>query len=158
MTVVLFSGRVNFSLYGVSFKKYNINMREEEEALFIRSAVAKILRNKMKDLGYSLRKVEEISGVSKTTVARIVNGESDYSVNNLAAISRALGLVPWKVLKQAETSLAESLTKPAPLSVMSREERIASVDRKLRDGSYLTKAAAKEWDARTEIEQNPFYT
>lgn len=134
-------------------------MSKDGELAEIASYLANILASKQAELNYSLRKIEEISGVSRMSVQRILNGETSIAVDKFCAISRALGLVPWQVLKQAEASLAESLLKPEPeYSVMSREERIASVDRKLRDGSYLTKAAAKEWDARTEIEQNPFYT
>lgn len=133
-------------------------MSKDGELAKIASYLANILASKQAELNYSLRKIEEISGVSRMSVQRILNGETSIAVDKFCAISRALGLVPWQVLKQAEASLAESLPKPAPLSAMTREERIASVDRKLRDGSYLTKAAAKEWDARTEIEQNPFYT
>ena len=97
---------------------------------------------------------EKLTALGKSAAFKSFKGVRGTTLTEFEDLCHALGVKPVEILAQAEDNTAE----PVPPFNMSREERIASVDRKLRDGSYLTEAAAKEWDARTEIEQNPFYT
>lgn len=54
----------------------------------------------------SYRVLEEKSGVSKTKIHAILNNERDIRLPDLIALCEAVGLVPWKVLKEATAKLS----------------------------------------------------
>lgn len=69
--------------------------------------VAEILRERADALNFSYRTLEERSGVSKTKLQAIFTGERTVLLSDLDAIAEALGLVGWKVVRDAELALAE---------------------------------------------------
>lgn len=89
-------------------------MEDNQNAQRLRKIIGSILTERIQDLGLSLRKVEAKSGVSKTSVSRIVNAESDYSISSFEAVADALGLQPWRVMREAEDRLASAAPAPAP--------------------------------------------
>ncbi len=80
-------------------------MVKKDASQALRKEIGRIFTAKMRELGLSLRQVEALSGVSKTAVARIINAESDYYIDNFESVARALGLTPSRVLRQAEEAL-----------------------------------------------------
>lgn len=87
---------------------YNVNVYGDLEAIELRRITGRLLTEQQRSRGLSLRQIEEASGVSKSAVARILNAESGYYMENFDAVARALGLVPWQVYKQAEDELKHS--------------------------------------------------
>ena len=53
--------------------------------------------------GISFRALSERSGVNRIRLQRCFNLEQPFYVDELVAVARALNLVAWKVLKDAET-------------------------------------------------------
>lgn len=53
--------------------------------------------------------LERASGVSRMRATRTLNGERPMLVDELEAMSDALGLVGWVVVREAETSLSGAL-------------------------------------------------
>lgn len=74
--------------------------------------IAKILADRQAELGLSLRQIEEKSGVTRMSVSRILSGSSAMPLDKMEAVSIALGLVPWQVMRAAEESVAMSRSEP----------------------------------------------
>lgn len=68
--------------------------------------VAKILADRQIKLGLSLRQIEEKSGVTRMSASRILSGESAMPLDKFEAVARALDLVPWQVMRDAEVAVA----------------------------------------------------
>lgn len=78
--------------------------------------VARILAARQAELGVSLRQIEEMSGVTRMSACRILAGESAIPLSKFEDMARALGLIPWQVMREAERSLeeqADERSKPA---------------------------------------------
>lgn len=69
--------------------------------------LSRILSQKADELGLTLRDIQEISGVSHSTIGRIFKGETAIDIDKFSAVAKALGLAPWRVFRQAERELAE---------------------------------------------------
>lgn len=78
----------------------------ENSELF--EAIGKILTSRQVELGLSLRQIENLSGVSRMSVSRILDGNPAASTERLISVSRALGLKAWKVMQQAEKEISEN--------------------------------------------------
>ena len=63
--------------------------------------VVAILSQKADESGLSYRALSDLSGVSKTKLQAIFTGERDMLVTDMEAVAKALGLVPWHVMKDA---------------------------------------------------------
>ena len=124
--------------------------------------VARILAARQAELGVSLRQIEEMSGVTRMSACRILAGESAIPLSKFEDMARALGLIPWQVMREAEQSLEEqadeatgenfgieSLEPPTPLHPHTREENLPD----------FTKLAARkvtnrpEWEARRALDE-----
>ena len=57
--------------------------------------------------GISFRALSERSGVNRIRLQRCFNLEQPFYVDELVAVARALNLVPWKVLRDAEVRVEE---------------------------------------------------
>lgn len=110
--------------------------------------VARILAARQAELGVSLRQIEEMSGVTRMSACRILAGESAIPLSKFEDMARALGLIPWQVMREAERSLeeqADERSKPADVIDFphTQEENLPD----------FTKLAARkvttrpEWDA-----------
>lgn len=62
--------------------------------------------------GISFRTLSERSGVNRIRLQRCFNLEQPFYVDELVAVARALNLVPWKVLRDAEFVLAANPDSP----------------------------------------------
>ena len=83
------------------------------------SRIVEILASKRDELGLSLRQIEEKSGVNYRTVKRVLDGTRDMRLDDFQAISNALGLSAWRVVKQAEIDL-ETLETNQSASALTR--------------------------------------
>lgn len=101
------------------------------DALFAR--MGQILTDRATELGWSLRKIEEESSVSRMSVQRILAGSPTASANKIIDVAHALGLRAWKVMAQAERELAEaraarSVEEIDPVQyVQETEAKLASI-------------------------------
>lgn len=57
--------------------------------------------------GISFRALSERSGVNRIRLQRCFNLEQPFYVDELVAVARALNLVAWKVLRDAEASVED---------------------------------------------------
>lgn len=83
------------------------------------SRIVEILASKRDELGLSLRQIEEKSGVNYMTVKRVLDGTRDMRLDDFQAISNALDLSAWRVVKQAEIDL-ETLEASQSASALTR--------------------------------------
>ena len=65
-------------------------------------AVVNLYIESKESLGISFRSLSERSGVNRIRLQRCFNLEQPFYVDELVAVARALNLVPWKVLRDAE--------------------------------------------------------
>lgn len=103
----LFGDSVKLVIYGVSLFGYTDSMEARDRALELNARVAKILSDRRDQLGLSLRQIEQKSGVNYMTVKRLLDGTREMRMDDFRAIARALGLIPWQVMREAERSLEE---------------------------------------------------
>ena len=71
--------------------------------------VVQVLREHMEDQGVSGRELARLADMGATRCRDLLAGERPILVDELEAMSDALGLVGWKVLREAETSLPGAL-------------------------------------------------
>lgn len=65
--------------------------------------IIKILQSRAKALNISsLRELESHSGVTRSTVQRVLAGARTLKISELESLCDALGLVLWEVLKEAQ--------------------------------------------------------
>lgn len=115
--------------------------------------VARILAARQAELGVSLRQIEEMSGVTRMSACRILAGESAIPLSKFEDMARALGLIPWQVMREAERSLeeqADERSKPADVIDFPHTQ-----EENLPDFTQL--AARKvtnrpEWEARRALD------
>lgn len=116
--------------------------------------VARILAARQAELGVSLRQIEEMSGVTRMSACRILAGESAIPLSKFEDMARALGLIPWQVMREAEQSLeeqADERSKPADVIDFPRAQ-----EENLPDFTQL--AARKvtnrpEWEKRQALNE-----
>lgn len=78
----------------------------EDAGLF--KKIGEILASRQTELGLSLRQIENLSGVSRMSVSRILNGNPAASIEKLVSVAQALDLKIWKVIQQAEKEVLEN--------------------------------------------------
>lgn len=86
------------------------------EAGLVSHHIARLLRARKEELAISDYLLAERSGVPRERLRRAMVGERPFLVDDLDAVARALGLVPWHVVREAEKLLdtQPSLTTGAP--------------------------------------------
>lgn len=109
---------------------------------YVDEAVSAILSEVMEEKDLSLRELSRRSGVKLTRLGDVLRRGKPMTIGELEDIATALGLVPWKVLKQAETGEEQDLaTKGA-------QDYVSVPDHNL-DPRYFDVAA---YDPGTDIE------
>lgn len=110
--------------------------------------VAQILDTELKESDLSLRRLAEVSGVKLTRLGDVLRRGRAITTGELEAIARALGLTPWKVLKEAEEAASALDTEDAPDA--------AGVLRRLSvvDGGHAASARRGRAPSLSEIEQS----
>lgn len=81
----------------------------------IDAIIAQILDAELKGSDLSLRRLAEVSGVKLTRLGDVLRRGRAITTGELESIARALGLTPWKVLKEAEEA-ASTLAVKEPAS------------------------------------------
>ncbi|MDF2578474.1 MAG: Cro/C1-type DNA-binding domain [Microbacterium sp.] len=71
-------------------------------------AIARILKREQQRPGQpSYTKLAEITGLSRPTVERLLNGRRDITLRYLRALCEALGVDPAQVVDEAEATLTD---------------------------------------------------
>lgn len=73
--------------------------------------------------GISFRALSERSGVNRIRLQRCFNLEQPFYVDELVAVARALNLVPWKVLSDAEASIESGAYQSKRVPVLGEESQ-----------------------------------
>lgn len=71
--------------------------------------IAYILDSYLNESPYSLRKLSDASGIKLTRLGDVLRRGRAITTGELQAICEVLDLSPWRVLKQAEESLASEM-------------------------------------------------
>lgn len=74
----------------------------------IDAKIAAQLDSKLGESSMSLRQLSEKSGVKLTRLGDVLRRGRPMTVGELEAISRTLGLIGWRVMRQAEDALEET--------------------------------------------------
>ena len=72
--------------------------------------------------GISFRALSERSGVNRIRLQRCFNLEQPFYVDELVAVARALNLVAWKVLRDAEASVEDGTYQNKLVPVLSDDD------------------------------------
>lgn len=72
--------------------------------------------------GISFRALSERSGVNRIRLQRCFNLEQPFYVDELVAVARALNLVAWKVLKDAETRVEDGTYQSKLVPVLGDDD------------------------------------
>ena len=72
--------------------------------------------------GISFRALSERSGVNRIRLQRCFNLEQPFYVDELVAVARALNLVAWKVLRDAEASVEDGTYQRNLVPVLSDDD------------------------------------
>lgn len=106
--------------------------------------VSAMLESKREELSMAYRKLADESGISTTRLHALLQAERPITVGELEDMAEALGLIGWKVMKEAE----ESLNQVQPVaSITDLAERLARVD--------LSKEAALNPGYSPDMEEGP---
>lgn len=72
--------------------------------------------------GISFRALSERSGVNRIRLQRCFNLEQSFYVDELVAVARALNLVAWKVLRDAEASVEDGTYQSKLVPVLGDDD------------------------------------
>ena len=72
--------------------------------------------------GISFRALSERSGVNRIRLQRCFNLEQPFYVDELVAVARALNLVAWKVLRDAEASVEDGTYQSKLVPVLGDDD------------------------------------
>lgn len=137
------------SPYGTSCATLNDVVIREASDLSRRVAIE--LKNAQHRLGFKWTQIEEATGITHTTMTRMLNAKSDIPINRLMLICEAAGLDAADIITEAtrhmpDNYLASLLVSPGPVS-----EDAATVTRMSTNWSdYQGKKAA---DTDNEVDE-----
>lgn len=83
--------------------------------------VAALLQAARMGQGLSYRALEDRCGVNYMRLQRILKGETELMVRELDAVADALGLIGWRVLREAEHATNNVVELPARLDVAAKD-------------------------------------
>lgn len=78
----------------------------------ISSHVANTLAGRREDIGISLRDLGEKAGINYMRIRRVLAAERVMTVDELESLADALGLVGWKIMREAEEAVMGDLLGP----------------------------------------------
>lgn len=103
----------------------------------IDAEIAAQLDSKLGESSLSLRQLSEKSGVKLTRLGDVLRRGRPMTVGELEAISRTLGLIGWRVMRQAEDALeAEAHSNVLRFPATTRQENQAEADAMLAEQRY----------------------
>lgn len=96
--------------------------------------------------GISFRALSERSGVNRIRLQRCFNLEQPFYVDELVAVARALNLVAWKVLRDAEASVESGTYQRNLVPVLSNDDDLPE------DAEFVLAARRADPDSPEERE------
>lgn len=96
--------------------------------------------------GISFRALSERSGVNRIRLQRCFNLEQPFYVDELVAVARALNLVAWKVLRDAEASIEDGTYQSKLVPVLSDDDDLPE------DAEFVLAARRADPDSPEERE------
>lgn len=116
----------------------------------VNQGVARALKGLKSESGLTLNQLEELSGLSKSTLRRILRGSTDISWTSVTAMAGAMGTTPERVMarafedlaydeayKDAVERIAGRQVSDVPVNIIDMEEKRAAahLDKNHIDGS-----------------------
>ena len=96
--------------------------------------------------GISFRALSERSGVNRIRLQRCFNLEQPFYVDELVAVARALNLVAWKVLRDAEASIEDGTYQSKLVPVLGDDDDLPE------DAEFVLAARRADPDSPEERE------
>lgn len=96
--------------------------------------------------GISFRALSERSGVNRIRLQRCFNLEQPFYVDELVAVARALNLVAWKVLRDAEASVEDGTYQSKLVPVLGDDDDLPE------DAEFVLAARRADPDSPEERE------
>lgn len=112
----------------------------------------KILKARYLELGWNAERLATASGLAKTTAFNSINGKRATTMSELEALAKALGLTPWRVMRQAEDALEAAPSNVLRFPATSRQENQREADAMLAEQRY---AASQLRDGEEDADQYP---
>lgn len=137
--------------YGVSHICYAVIMSDSNTPTDLTRKIGEILARKYDALEMSLRQAEDKTGLSRMTIKRMLNAETAIPLDKFETLARALGLIPWRVMRQAEDEL-EAQSNVLRFPATSRQENQREADAMLAEQRY---AASQLQDGEEDAPQYP---
>lgn len=100
------------------------------------------VRDEMALQGKTLDDMTVDSGMARATIGKSLTGFRATSVSEFVALCRALGLTPWRVLRQAEEAVRATTADPAATYIATAEAKLQAV----LQGDYAPAARRHEPD------------
>lgn len=101
--------------------------KQREDATELSRAVNQVLLARIKALGLDNKTVAEKAEITAPTVTRIFKHGRVLDINEFVALCRALGLTPWRVLRQAEEAVHATTADPAATYIAAAEAKLQAV-------------------------------
>lgn len=121
--------------YGVSHICYAVIMSDSNTPTDLTRKIGEILARKYDALEMSLRQAEDKTGLSRMTIKRMLNAETAIPLDKFETLARALGLIPWRVMRQAEDEL-EAQSNVLRFPATSRQENQREADAMIAEQRY----------------------
>ena len=102
----------------------------------IDAEIAAQLDSKLGESSMSLRQLSEKSGVKLTRLGDVLRRGRPMTVGELEAISRTLGLIGWRVMRQAEDALEAAPSNVLRFPATSRQENQREADAMIAEQRY----------------------
>lgn len=118
----------------------------------IDAEIAAQLDSKLGESSMSLRQLSEKSGVKLTRLGDVLRRGRPMTVGELEAISRTLGLIGWRVMRQAEDALEAAPSNVLRFPATSRQENQREADAMIAEQRY---AASQLQDGEEDADQYP---
>lgn len=109
-------------------------------------AVVDLYIEAKEEQGISFRALSERSGVNRIRLQRCFNLEQPFYVDELVAVARALNLVAWKVLRDAEASVESGTYQSKLVPVLSDDDDLPE------DAEFVLAARRADPDSPEERE------
>ena len=111
-----------------------------------------ILRGAFEQSGMTQGELADKVGVARTTILKTFAGSRATYISEFEGIAKALGLSPWRVMRQAEDALEAAPSNVLRFPATSRQENQREADAMIAEQRY---AASQLRDGEEDADQYP---
>ncbi|MBS5942850.1 MAG: helix-turn-helix transcriptional regulator [Finegoldia magna] len=126
--------------------------RKPAEMTEVEQRAITILRDSFEQSKMTHGELAEKVGVARTTILKTFAGSRATYLSEFEGIAKALGLTPWRVMRQAEDALEAAPSNVLRFPATSRQENQREADAMLAEQRY---AASQLRDGEEDADQYP---